>query len=34
VQVGDRDDSNVYIKMKKKAADEIGITVRHLKLPR
>ena len=33
VQVGGRDDSNVYIKMKIKAAEEIGIRVSHLKLP-
>ena len=33
VQVGNREDSNVYIKMKKKAGDEVGIKVTHLKLP-
>lgn len=34
VQVGGREDSNVYIRMKIKAANEIGIEVTHLKLPR
>lgn len=34
VQVGGREDSNVYIRMKIKAASEIGITVDHVKLPR
>lgn len=34
VQVGGREDSNVYIRMKVKAATEIGIDVRHVKLPR
>lgn len=34
VQVGGREDSNVYIRMKIKAANEIGIEVNHLKLPR
>ena len=34
VQVGGREDSNVYIRMKVKAGEEIGIKVRHLKLPR
>lgn len=33
VQVGGREDSNVYIRMKIKAANEIGIEVKHLKLP-
>lgn len=33
VQVGNREDSNVYIKMKIKAASEIGIFVDHVKLP-
>ena len=32
VQVGDRDDSNVYIRMKRKAGEEVGVDVRHLKL--
>jgi len=34
VQVGDRTDSNVYIKMKLKAAAEIGIRSEHFLLPR
>ena len=34
VQVGGREDSNVYIRMKVKAGQEIGIDVRHLKLRR
>lgn len=34
VQVGGREDSNVYIRMKIRAANEIGIEVNHLKLPR
>ena len=34
VQVGGREDSNVYIRMKIKAANEIGIAVEHVKLPR
>ncbi|XP_064621764.1 C-1-tetrahydrofolate synthase, cytoplasmic-like [Lineus longissimus] len=34
VQVGDRDDSNVYIRMKLKAAAECGVNAQHLKLPR
>lgn len=34
VQVGGREDSNVYIRMKIKAADEIGIKAEHVKLPR
>ena len=33
VQVGNRQDSNVYIKMKRKAGEEVGIKVTHLKLP-
>lgn len=33
VQVGHREDSNVYIRMKLKAAEEIGITATHVKLP-
>ena len=32
VQVGNREDSNVYIRMKIKAASEIGILVDHVKL--
>ncbi|XP_074852460.1 C-1-tetrahydrofolate synthase, cytoplasmic isoform X2 [Carettochelys insculpta] len=33
LQVGDRNDSNIYISMKLKAAAEIGINARHIKLP-
>ena len=34
VQVGDRSDSNVYINMKRKAGDEIGVAVDHVRIPR
>ncbi|KAG6449950.1 hypothetical protein O3G_MSEX006359 [Manduca sexta] len=34
VQVGGREDSNVYIRMKLKAADNIGITAEHIRLPK
>lgn len=34
VQVGGREDSNVYIRMKMKAAIQIGIEATHIKLPR
>ena len=34
VQVGGREDSNVYIRMKIKAASDIGINAQHVKLPR
>ncbi|XP_078482334.1 C-1-tetrahydrofolate synthase, cytoplasmic-like [Ciona intestinalis] len=34
VQVGAREDSNVYIRMKIRAAKEIGIVANHFKLPR
>lgn len=34
VQVGAREDSNVYIRMKVKAASQIGIEATHVKLPR
>ncbi|XP_049811826.1 C-1-tetrahydrofolate synthase, cytoplasmic isoform X1 [Schistocerca nitens] len=34
VQVGGREDSNVYIRMKIKAATEIGIEATHIKLPK
>ena len=34
VQVGDREDSNVYIRMKIKAAAEVGVEVEHKKLSR
>lgn len=33
MQVGDREDSNVYIRMKIKAANEIGIDARHIRYP-
>ncbi|XP_076638385.1 pug C-1-tetrahydrofolate synthase, cytoplasmic [Colletes latitarsis] len=33
VQVGGREDSNVYIRMKIKAASDIGIAAEHVKLP-
>ncbi|XP_025053713.1 C-1-tetrahydrofolate synthase, cytoplasmic isoform X2 [Alligator sinensis] len=33
LQVGNRDDSNLYISMKLKAAAEIGIDANHIKLP-
>eukprot|EP01135_Chromosphaera_perkinsii_P001466 Nk52_evm6s174 gene=Nk52_evmTU6s174 len=33
VQVGSRDDSSVYIRMKKKAAEEVGIKFTHVHLP-
>lgn len=33
VQVGGREDSNVYIRMKIKAANDIGIVAEHVKLP-
>jgi hypothetical protein len=34
VQVGGREDSNVYIRMKLKAASEIGIFAEHVQLPK
>lgn len=34
VQVGGREDSNVYIRMKLKAAENIGIKAEHIRLPR
>ncbi|XP_062323540.1 C-1-tetrahydrofolate synthase, cytoplasmic [Osmerus eperlanus] len=34
LQVGDRDDSNLYISMKLKAAAEIGICASHVRLPK
>uniref|UniRef100_A0A8D1H125 C-1-tetrahydrofolate synthase, cytoplasmic n=1 Tax=Sus scrofa TaxID=9823 RepID=A0A8D1H125_PIG len=34
LQVGNRDDSNLYINVKLKAAKEIGIKAMHIKLPR
>lgn len=33
MQVGDRLDSNVYIRMKLKAAEEIGIEAQHIQVP-
>ncbi|XP_076066035.1 pug C-1-tetrahydrofolate synthase, cytoplasmic isoform X2 [Oratosquilla oratoria] len=34
VQVGGREDSNVYIRMKVKAGEEIGVHVQHIRFPR
>lgn len=34
MQVGNLEDSNVYIRMKSKAASEVHIAVQHIKLPR
>ncbi|GAB1598967.1 C-1-tetrahydrofolate synthase, cytoplasmic-like isoform X1 [Argonauta hians] len=34
VQVGDREDSNVYIRMKVKNSNDIGMYANHIKLPR
>lgn len=34
VQVGGREDSNVYIRMKIKAAADIGINAQHVHLPK
>jgi len=34
LKIGSRDDSDVYIRMKLKAANQIGITTQHIKLPR
>ncbi|XP_002737032.1 C-1-tetrahydrofolate synthase, cytoplasmic-like [Saccoglossus kowalevskii] len=34
VQVGDRDDSNVYVRNKIKSAEEIGMKAEHFKLPK
>ena len=33
-QVGDREDSNVYIRMKVKNANDIGMHAEHIKLPK
>ncbi len=33
-QVGGREDSNVYIRMKLQAAEKVGIRAKHDKLPR
>ena len=32
--MGSRDDSSLYIRMKRKAAAEVGLKVDHIKLPR
>jgi len=32
-QVGDREDSNVYIRMKMKTAEEIGVKASNIRLP-
>jgi methylenetetrahydrofolate dehydrogenase (NADP+) / methenyltetrahydrofolate cyclohydrolase / formyltetrahydrofolate synthetase len=34
VQVGGREDSNVYIRMKMKAATDIGMNAQHIRLPK
>ena len=34
VQVGNLEDSSVYIRMKSKAAAEVQIAIKHIKLPR
>lgn len=34
VQVGGREDSNVYIRMKRRAAEEVGVESQHVKFPR
>lgn len=34
VQVGGREDSNVYIRMKRKFADEVGVATDHIAMPR
>ena len=34
IQVGGREDSNVYIRAKVKAAGDIGISAQHIQLPR
>ena len=33
-QVGDREDSNVYIRMKVKNASDVGMHAEHIKLPK
>ncbi|KIK08626.1 hypothetical protein K443DRAFT_672150 [Laccaria amethystina LaAM-08-1] len=33
LQAGERPDSNVYVRMKAKAANEVGIQLRHIKVP-
>lgn len=34
VQVGNREDSNVYIRMKLKFAEEVGVATEHFALPK
>jgi len=34
LQVGNREDSNVYIRMKRKFAEEVGVLTDHISLPR
>lgn len=34
MQVGGREDSNVYIRMKRRAAEEVGCDSQHVKFPR
>ncbi|CAN7995364.1 unnamed protein product [Ixodes hexagonus] len=34
IQVGGREDSNVYIRMKRRAAEEVGVESQHVKFPR
>lgn len=34
IQVGDRQDSNVYVRMKMKAAEDIGIKATRFNLPK
>ena len=34
VQVGARDDSNVYIRMKKNFAESVGVKTNHIQLPK
>ncbi|XP_054716650.1 C-1-tetrahydrofolate synthase, cytoplasmic-like [Uloborus diversus] len=34
VQVGAREDSNVYIRMKKKIANDVGVSTKHVQFPR
>ena len=34
VQVGGREDSNVYIRMKKNFAESVGVEAKHIQLPK
>ena len=34
VQVGNREDSNVYIRMKKEFAKSVGVEAKHIQLPK